>query len=270
MTNCRLSEEAPHIGPTSDQSSPVKMSRGFRRGRASVLIPDAEHPPEYEQFAFGIETLQARLLKCGGDSLYDAELLQMILFERGAQNELAATAEALLKRFQGFGGVISASEVELASIDGVGVPGAALLKLVQAAALRLLKSEIPAGPVLQNWDALIAYIRARMAFNRVEEVLVLYLDARSRLLIMESQGRGTITHAPMYPREVIRRALELNAKALIVAHNHPSGDPAPSREDIFMTKDLINAAATMDIDVHDHVIVGRERCLSFRRERLIQ
>lgn len=239
-------------------------------GSAPVANMDISEPSRCREIDSEIGDMRRRLLRAGGDSLDDDELLRMILYTAGTCGELVATSDMLLKRFQGFGGAISASGGELASIEGVDSSGAAMLKLVHAAALRLLREELPAGPVLACSNRLEAYLRASMAFDRVEQAWVLYLDARCHLLSMEPQGPGSIRHASLYPREVIRRALELNATALIVAHNHPSGNPTPSRDDICITNDLIKAGATMDIVVYDHVIVAREGCLSLRREKLIQ
>jgi DNA repair protein RadC len=140
---------------------------------------------------------------------------------------------------------------------------------VQAAALRLARSEVMNRPVLANWDRLMAYLTASLSRERVEQFRVLFLDTRNRLLADEAQGRGTVNHTPVYPREVVKRALELHATALILVHNHPSGDPTPSAADIDMTREIGTAAAALSIALHDHVIIGNDRWLSFRREGLL-
>ena len=178
-------------------------------------------------------------------------------------------ARALLAAFGSFANVISAPPQALLAVDGLAEAGIAALKTVQAAALRLAKAEVAARPVLNNWDVLMDYLNAVMARERVEQFRVLFLDARNRLLGDEAQARGTVNHTPVYPREVIKRALELQATAIILVHNHPSGDPTPSRDDIDMTREVKAAAAALSIVLHDHVIVGNGRWLSFRREGLL-
>jgi DNA repair protein RadC len=151
----------------------------------------------------------------------------------------------------------------------MGEASAAALKIVQAAAVRLARAEVIDRPMLSNWDALMAYLNAVMARERVEQFRILFLDSRNRLITDEAQSRGTVNHTPVYPREVVRRALELQASAIILAHNHPSGDPAPSREDIAMTREIVAAAQALSITVHDHVIIGNGRWVSFRAEGLL-
>src|SRR3954471_16081556 len=213
--------------------------------------------------------MRQRLLKAGPDSLADHEMLEMILFIALPRRDTKPIARALLVRFRSFGGVIGAPAQELMAIDGLGEAGAAALKLVQAAALRMMRQEIAAAPVLSSWDRLTDYLTASMQHERTEHFRILFLDGRNRLIADEVQGQGTINHAPAYPREVARRCLELHAAAVILAHNHPSGEPTPSREDIAMTKDIERAAATLGITVHDHIVVGRTRCVSFRAELLL-
>jgi DNA repair protein RadC len=157
----------------------------------------------------------------------------------------------------------------LRTIDGIGEAGAAALKLVQAAALRMMQKELATQPVLSNWERLTDYLAACMEHERTEHFRVLFLDGRNKLIADEVQGYGTINHAPAYPREVVRRCLDLHATAVILAHNHPSGEPAPSREDVALTVDIQRAATTMGITVHDHIIVGRGKWLSFRAEKLL-
>jgi len=213
--------------------------------------------------------MRTRLLTAGPAALADHEMLEMVLFLALPRRDTKPLARLLLARFASFAGTIAATATELSTIDGLGEAGVAALKLVQAAALRLVRAELIDRPVLANWDRLIAYLTATLARERVEQFRVLFLDTRNRLLADEVQGRGTVNHTPVYPREVVKRALELNATALILVHNHPSGDPTPSAADLAMTREIRGAAAALSIVLHDHIIVGNERCLSFRREGLL-
>lgn len=213
--------------------------------------------------------MRRRLLNAGPESLADHEMLEMILFIALPRRDTKPIARDLLTRFRTFGAVIGAPPAELMTVEGVGEAGAAALKLVQAAALRTMRQEIAAQPVLSNWDRLTDYLLAAMGHEPVEQFRVLFLDSRNKLIADEVQGRGTINHAPAYPREVVRRCLELHASAVILAHNHPSGEPTPSREDVALTGEITRAAAMMGITVHDHIIVGRGKWLSFRAEKLL-
>lgn len=214
--------------------------------------------------------LRARLLAAGPEALADHELLEMVLFLALPRRDTKPIARALLAEFGSFAGAIAAPMQELRAVDGLGEAGGAALKAVQAAALRLSRAEVLHRPVLSNWDALIAYLTAMLARERVEQVWVLYLDTRNRLLADEAQGVGTVNHTPVYPREVVRRALELHASALILVHNHPSGDPSPSRADLEMTKEIALACAALGLVLHDHVIIGNGRWFSFAREGLLK
>jgi DNA repair protein RadC len=213
--------------------------------------------------------MRQRLLKAGPDALADYEMLEMILFIALPRRDTKPIARELLARFRTFGGVLGAPETELRGVDGVGEAGAAAVKLVQAAALRMMRQEVASQPILTTWDRLTDYLTAAMAHERTEQFRVLFLDGRNKLIADEIQGRGTINHAPAYPREVIRRCLELHATAVILAHNHPTGEPAPSREDVALTAEIARAAAMMGIAVHDHIIIGKGKWLSFRQERLL-
>ncbi len=212
--------------------------------------------------------LRERLLTAGPDALADHEMLEIMLFAL-PRRDTKPLARALLSRFGSFARVITASVPDLLSVEGLGEAGAAALKSVQAAALRLLRAEVIEQPVLTNWDRLTAYLSAELSRERIEQFRVLFLDSRNRLLADEAQQRGTVNHTPVYPREVAKRALELHATALILVHNHPSGDPTPSRDDIAMTEQIRAAAAALSIALHDHIIVGNGRWLSFRREGLL-
>ena len=212
--------------------------------------------------------LRARLLTAGPEALADHEMLEIVLFAL-PRRDTKPLARTLLDRFGSFAAAIAAPVPELLSVEGLGETGAAALKTVQAAALRLQRAGVMNRPVLASWDQLIGYLNAALALEKVEQVRVLFLDSRNRLLADEGQGRGTVNHTPVYPREVVKRALELHAGALILVHNHPSGDPAPSREDIAMTRDIAAAARVMQITVHDHIIIAAGRWFSFRQEGLM-
>ena len=210
--------------------------------------------------------MRARLLQAGPDSVADHELLEMMLFLALPRRDTKPIARALLTRFGTFANAVSAPVPDLRRIEGLGDAGIAALKTIQAAALRLSRSEVLDRPVLDNWDRLMAYLQAVLGREQVEHFRILFLDNRNRLLADEAQARGTVNHTPVYPREVVKRALELHATALILVHNHPSGDPSPSRDDVEMTRLIAAAAGALDIALHDHIIVGNGRWFSFRRE----
>jgi len=215
------------------------------------------------------QRMRQRLLKAGPDSLADHEMLEMILFIALPRRDTKPIARDLLTRFRTFGGVVGAPVAELLAVEGLGEAGAAAMKLIQAAALRMMRQEVASQPVLSTWDRLTDYLTAAMGQERTEQFRVLFLDGRNKLIADEVQGQGTINHAPAYPREVVRRCLELHATAVILAHNHPSGEPTPSREDVALTSEIARAASMMGITVHDHIIVGRGKWLSFRAEKLL-
>ncbi|MDA1309990.1 MAG: DNA repair protein RadC, partial [Proteobacteria bacterium] len=199
----------------------------------------------------------------------DYELLELVLFLSHARGDVKPLAKKLIRQFGGFAETISASEAELSKVPGVGEAALTSLKTVQAAALRLMAEPLMKRPVLRTWDQLIAYCRASMGFEKVEQFRVLYLDRKNLLVADEIHQRGTIDHTPVYPREVVRRALEHGASALIMVHNHPSGDTTPSKADIEMTNEVSKAALALGIILHDHVIVGRSGHTSFKATGLI-
>ena len=213
--------------------------------------------------------MRARLLTAGPDAVADHELLEMVLFLALPRRDTKPIARALLTRFGSFAAVISAPLPALRTIEGLGDAGSAALKLVQAGAHRLLRTELHDRPLLDDWPKLIAYLTAILSREPTEQFRVIFLDTRNRLLADEPQSRGTVNHTPVYPREVVKRALELHATALILVHNHPSGDPTPSPEDIAMTRAIAQAAQTLSVTLHDHIIVGNGRTFSFRRENLL-
>ncbi len=201
--------------------------------------------------------LRTRFRKDAGATFHDYELLELFLFGALPRVDTKPIAKALIKRFGSFAAVVSAGHDELARVPGLGEAGAVALKAVKAAALRLTREEAMDGPVLGSWERVLDYCRASLAHEKTERLHLLFLDRKNKLIAVEAQQAGTVDHTPVYPREVVKRALELGATALIMVHNHPSGDPTPSRADIDITKAVIAAAAPLDISVHDHIIIGR-------------
>jgi DNA repair protein RadC len=215
------------------------------------------------------DRMRARILASQGETMADYELLEMMLFIALPRVDTKTLAKTLIARFGSYSAVIAAPPEELVQVKGIGESAVATLKVVQLAAQRLARAEVLERPVLSNWDRLMDYLHAVLARERVEQFRVLFLDTRNRLLADEAQARGTVNHTPVYPREVVKRALELKATALILVHNHPSGDPTPSRDDLEMTQEVKRAAMALSIVLHDHVIVGNGKWLSFRREGLL-
>lgn len=213
--------------------------------------------------------LRKRLLDGGAEALADHEVVEYLLMTAIPRRDVKPLAHALIRRFGSLAGVLNADPRALAAHPGMGETTAAALKIVALAARRLAREQVRAQPVLGSWQALIDYLTIDMAHLTVERVRVLYLNAQNMLIHDEHVGDGSIDEAAIHPREVIRRALDLGATALILVHNHPSGDPTPSRADIDMTKMIVEAAKPLGIAIHDHIIVGREGHASFRAPRLI-
>ncbi len=226
------------------------------------LPPDAEDGPE-PGHAGHRQRLRARFLAGGGDALPDYELLELLLFAALPRRDVKPLAKSLIARFGGFGRVMAATAPDLASA-GLSESAVATIKLVQAAAIRMGRQTVLDKPILSSWPALIDYLRAAMAHEANEHFRLLFLDRKNALIAEEVQARGTVDHTPVYVREVVKRALELGATALILVHNHPSGDPAPSRADIDMTREIARAAAPLGVTVHDHIIIGRGEPASLR------
>ena len=209
-------------------------------------------------------------MRAGSEALADYELLELVLFGATPRGDVKPLAKRLIERFGSFSQAITADPERLAEVEGVGETTIATLKAVQAAAVRLVQGQVLNRPAVSSWQALLDYCRASMGHSSIEEFRVLYLDRKNVLIADEVLQRGTVDHTPVYPREVVKRALEVGATALIMVHNHPSGDPTPSRADIEMTKQVVEAAKSLGIVVHDHVIVGRDGHVSFRRDGLIK
>jgi DNA repair protein RadC len=254
----------------------MRKMRGMAEAGLDLAFPpetDDLQQPDPKPVASAAEGHRARmrgkLLTAGPDALLDHELLEMQLFLALPRRDTKPIARALLARFGSFGNAIAARPQELRQIEGMGEAGIAALKTVHAAALRLMREEVMDRPILNNWERLIGYLNAAIAREAVEQFRILFLDSKNRLIADEAQARGTINHTPVYPREVVKRCLELQATAVILVHNHPSGDPTPSGADIEMTSEIRAAAATLGIVVHDHLIIGNGRHLSFRKEGLL-
>ena len=213
--------------------------------------------------------LRQRFSVGGADAVPDYELLEMILFRVYPRGDTKPIAKRLLARFGSFAEVLNAPHERLKEVEGIGERAVEELKLIRAAAQRLARSEIKSKPALSSWNQVLDYLRLAQGYDHVEQFRILFLDKKNYLITDEVQGRGTVDHTPVYVREVVKRALELSATALILVHNHPSGDPTPSRADIDMTKLIIDAARPLGISIHDHVIVGREGHTSFKALRLI-
>jgi DNA repair protein RadC len=215
------------------------------------------------------ERLRDRFREAGPDALSDYELLELLLFRAQPRGDVKPLAKTLLEKFGSFAEVISAPEARLAEVKGLGPAGIAELKIVQAAASRLLRGAVKKRPALSSSASVLDYCRSAQAFAEREEFRILFLDKRNQLIADEVQQIGTVDHTPVYPREVVKRALELSATAIILVHNHPGGDPTPSRADIEMTKRIIEIARGLGIEVHDHIIVGRQGHASMKSQKLI-
>lgn len=215
------------------------------------------------------DRLRTRFRDAGAAALADYELLELVLFRAIPRRDVKPLAKALVERFGSFAEVVAAPTALLAEIPGVTASTITELKIVEAAAHRLARGQVKRRPVLSSWSAVIDYCRASMAFADREQVRVLFLDKRNQLIADEVVQTGTVDHAPIYPREVVKRALELSATAVILCHNHPSGDPTPSRADIDMTRRIIDVAKPLGIEVHDHIIVGKDGHASLRGLKLI-
>ena len=210
------------------------------------------------------ERLRERAAAGGLAALPDYEVLELFLFRSIPRGDVKPLAKQLLARFGSLGGVLGATPEELRTVRGVGESLALDLKLLHEATLRTAKEQVARRTVISSWNALLAYVKTAMAHEGREQFRVLFLDKKNQLIADEVMNRGTVDHAPVYPREVVRRALELSASAIILVHNHPSGDPTPSSADVDMTRQIVDAARPMRIAVHDHLVVGRDGVASFK------
>lgn len=243
----------PLFGPVTgaDEAVPQPLARG---ARLPSYIKDHR------------ARLRARFTSGGAQALPDYELLELVLFRAIPRQDVKPLVHRLLAAFNDFNGVISAPAARLETVEGVGDAVICELKVIEAAAARLARARVMNRPVLSGWDALLDYCHTTMAHRSIEQFRVLYLDRKNVLIADEEQARGTVDHVPVYPREVVKRALELDASALILVHNHPSGDPTPSDADIAMTLRIREACDALGLTLHDHLIVGRSRETSFRAQ----
>jgi DNA repair protein RadC len=213
--------------------------------------------------------LRSRFRSAGSDAIADYELIEMILFRVFPRGDTKPIAKRLMARFGSFADVINAPAERLMEVEGVGARVVDELKLVRAAALRMIQGEIKGRTVLSTWTAVLDYCRAAQGFDDREQFRILFLDKKNQLIADEVQQEGTVDHTPVYVREVVKRALELAATALVLVHNHPSGDPTPSRADIDMTRMIMAAAKPLGVTIHDHIIVGRSGHASLKSLKLI-
>lgn len=229
----------------------------------------AEAPAEAPGYLGHRERLKQRFREAGAAALPDYELLELVLFRAIPRADTKPLAKALIARFGSFAEVVSAPPERIMEVKGAGEAVATELALIRAAALRLAKGEIINRPLLATWSAIIDYCHAAMAFADREQFRILFLDKKNQLIADEVQSHGTVDHTPVYTREVIKRALDLAASAIILVHNHPSGDPTPSMADIDMTKKVMLAGEKLGVLVHDHIIIARKGHVSFRTLGLI-
>lgn len=215
------------------------------------------------------DRLRARFREAGAEALADYELLELLLFRSIPRRDVKPLAKELLKKFGSVSEVLGASEARLLEVKGLGESAALDLKAIKAAAERMTREAVKGRTPLSSWNAVIDYCRAHMAFSEREELRILFLDRKNALIADELQQTGTVDHTPVYPREVVKRALELAASGVILIHNHPSGDPTPSRADVEMTKTIVAIAKPLEITVHDHIIIGRNGHVSLKALNLM-
>ncbi|MFC0407305.1 RadC family protein [Roseomonas elaeocarpi] len=268
-----LREAEQQLRRSPPDSGLAGVSRGVPPGEspgmAPPMVPAAFPPPgAIDDTAWDPLALRRRLLNHGHEGLAEEELAALLL-GLALPTDPRPLARAAVRHFGSFAALLSAGDRELRALRGFGTHGVAAVRLVQAAALRLRRAEVMRQTVLDRWDRVIAYLNAALARERVEQFRVLFLDVADRLVADEAQARGTVNHTPVYPREVARRALELDAAGVILVHNHPSGDPTPSREDLGMTAQVREALDALGLRLIDHVIVGNGRHASFRAEGLL-
>jgi len=246
-----------------------KFDNCFAEAPVSGLLPNFETEaalplPDKPHFVNHRQRLRDRFMKAGTTALADYELLELLLFRAIARRDVKPLAKILLAEFGDFNRVISAPASRLMLIDGVGAAVVQELKIVEAAAHRLGQARVMGQNALTSWSSLMEYCKISMAHRETEQFRILFLDRKNNLIADEEQAKGTVDHVPVYPREVVKRALELNASALILVHNHPSGDPTPSEADITMTEKVNLALDALGITLHDHVIIGQATDASFR------
>ncbi|MCE8000136.1 MAG: DNA repair protein RadC [Rhodobiaceae bacterium] len=235
---------------------------------ADTAKPDIDQEPK-PHYAGHRQRLRERFAKAGADGIADYELLELLLFRAIPRRDVKPLAKVLIDQFGSFGAALSADPARLAEIPGISDTVITEFKIVQASAIKLSQAKIMDRPALSSWAALIDYCNASMAYNDTEQFRILFLDRKNVLIADEIQQKGTIDHTPVYPREVVKRALELSASSFILVHNHPSGDPTPSQADIDMTRQIVDSAKPLGISVHDHLVIGKGAHVSFKSLGLI-
>lgn len=243
--------------------------RGFFGDRASVSFDAKRNKSAKPHYHGHRDRLRQRFDTAGSDALSDYELLELFLFRAIPRADTKATAKALIARFGSLAEVLGAPEPLLREVPGVGASAARDIKLAAALAQRMLRSSLHERQILSSWSAVLDYCHAAMAHEAREQFRILFLNKKNQLIADEVQQTGTVDHTPVYPREVVRRALELSASAVILVHNHPSGDPTPSHADIEMTRTIVETAAPLGVVVHDHIVIGKTGHVSFKGLQLI-
>jgi DNA repair protein RadC len=260
----------PGFAETAQRAAEFIADAERSNARAAVVADGAALQPFPSELGHGHRArMRDRLLERGADGLADYELIEMLLFFAQPKGDTKPIAKRLINRFGSYAGVLCAAPNDLAAVEGIGRFSIAAIKLAHAGAVRLARAEVMNRTILGNWDQLMDYLTAAMARERIEQFRILFLDTKNQLIADEVQGRGTINHTPVYPREVARRALELYAAALILVHNHPSGDPTPSMADIDMTAQMQRVLQSLGISLHDHIIIGNGRWTSLKKEGFI-
>ena len=260
----KLKPASPRSTPAPAEKSPASAEK-----KLDYSVKKSGDAPEEPHYTGHRERLRERFLNTGDGAIADYELLELILFRSIPRRDTKPLAKELLTKFGSLPEVLGARKIRLTEVKGVSDAVATDLKIIEAAGKRLAKGKVANRQSLSSWKDVIEYCRAAMAFAEREEFRILFLDKRNQLIADEVQGSGTVDHTPVYPREVVRRALEVSATALILVHNHPSGDPSPSTADVKMTLDIIAIAKPLGIAVHDHIIVGRGGHASLRGMNLI-
>lgn len=247
----------------------MSVGIGKGTGKGSRKSPSPAASAEVPHYHGHRERLRTRFEEAGAETLPDYELLELLLFRSIPRRDVKPLAKELIQRFGSFAEVLGAPAARLSETDGVSEGVALDLKIVEAALKRMAKGAVGKRPVLSSWSSVLDYCRMAMAFAEREQFRILFLDKKNILIADEVQQTGTVDHTPVYPREVMRRALELSASAIILVHNHPSGDPTPSGADMRMTRELVDIAKPLGVAIHDHIIVGRDGHASFRSLGLI-
>ena len=263
-------------GPSGSPPGSEDGRRGVAaRTAAQAVLPGSppdraeRSKPAPDDRAGHRERLRARFMQAGPAALADYEMLELVLFRAIPRADVKPLAKRLIKTFGDFNHVISAPAARLAEVQGVGSAVVQELKIVEAAAHRLAQARVLGRDAIQSWDELVEYCRTRLAHEATEVFRILFLDRKNILIADEAQQRGTVDHVPVYPREVVKRALELGACALVLVHNHPSGDPTPSRADVEMPRRIEAACSAVGVTLHDHVVVGKEQFASFHAMGLL-